>query len=163
MFRNQTCVVLWFVLEILFSEFFSACEIVSQFSLQIFLHYLRLLCASSNSFGLSSRHRLPETSAPDVRFFLLQPCPAWSQWSSWSLCSATCGGGIRSRRRICVDGGEDSAGCNGASEEEEFCGGEVRKCFHVLLLQFTNILFLFKYRVFQKSWAHFDNEYLGNW
>ena len=34
-------------------------------------------------------------------------CPAFSPWSSWSACSASCGGGARSRERHCQADGEE--------------------------------------------------------
>ena len=34
-------------------------------------------------------------------------CPAFSPWSPWSPCSASCGGGARSRERHCQADGEE--------------------------------------------------------
>ena len=60
-----------------------------------------------------------------------QKCPIdgnWGAWSSWSECSATCGGGIRTKTRECNDppsafNGDD---CQGLSIEESEC--KAQKC-----------------------------------
>lgn len=41
----------------------------------------------------------------------------WSKWSEWSECSKSCGDGLQSRRRICVDGNK----CTGKSREYRTC------------------------------------------
>ena len=48
------------------------------------------------------------------------PCPAWTPWTSWSECSATCGGGNRNRIRECRKG-RNYGECEGLGEEVEEC------------------------------------------
>jgi len=50
-----------------------------------------------------------------------QDCPIWSDWSTWSLCTNSCGGGITNRERECENGNVGSMGCTGASHEENTC------------------------------------------
>ncbi|XP_041120376.1 semaphorin-5B-like [Polyodon spathula] len=55
-----------------------------------------------------------------------QPCPvmgAWSCWSSWSQCSATCGGGHYQRTRTCTNPAPANEGdiCIGLHTEEALC------------------------------------------
>ncbi|XP_029304398.1 semaphorin-5B-like isoform X1 [Cottoperca gobio] len=55
-----------------------------------------------------------------------QPCPvsgAWSCWSSWSQCSASCGGGHYQRTRTCSNPPPASGGdiCIGLHTEEALC------------------------------------------
>uniref|UniRef100_A0A8C5CPH8 Thrombospondin 2a n=1 Tax=Gadus morhua TaxID=8049 RepID=A0A8C5CPH8_GADMO len=55
-----------------------------------------------------------------------QPCPidgGWGPWSPWATCSATCGGGIKSRTRVCNSphpqfGGR---GCVGEDTDSDIC------------------------------------------
>ena len=47
----------------------------------------------------------------------------WGNWLSWSTCSAACGGGTRSRSRLCnnpmpSNGGEP---CTGSSVQSQSC------------------------------------------
>lgn len=48
---------------------------------------------------------------------------SWSTWQSWSLCSTKCGGGTRSRRRVCDKPAPKNGGafCKGKSSDAESC------------------------------------------
>ncbi|XP_059412451.1 adhesion G protein-coupled receptor B2 isoform X7 [Carassius carassius] len=51
-------------------------------------------------------------------------CPVhglWEDWSSWSLCSVTCGRGTRTRSRICVLPQHGSKGCGGPEVQTKLC------------------------------------------
>ena len=54
-------------------------------------------------------------------------CPAWSAWSEWDSCSASCGGGVRGRARHCSQAGEEVCSCQcpeGPLEQFEQCNSE---------------------------------------
>jgi hemicentin len=54
-------------------------------------------------------------------------CPvdgAWLDWADWTACSVSCGGGARSRSRVCSRARHGGAPCQGPTEEEEACGAE---------------------------------------
>lgn len=46
----------------------------------------------------------------------------WSEWNHWTSCSATCGGGMQSRRRKCK--ATFVFLCDGISEEERQCAND---------------------------------------
>ena len=50
----------------------------------------------------------------------------WSDFGNWSVCSATCGGGIRQRRRTCTNPPPSNGGecCTGDNLEVELCNTE---------------------------------------
>ncbi|XP_069051483.1 adhesion G protein-coupled receptor B2 isoform X5 [Lepisosteus oculatus] len=51
-------------------------------------------------------------------------CPVhglWEEWSPWSLCSATCGRGLRTRSRICVAPQHGGKGCDGQDVQTKPC------------------------------------------
>uniref|UniRef100_A0A672KL19 Adhesion G protein-coupled receptor B2 n=1 Tax=Sinocyclocheilus grahami TaxID=75366 RepID=A0A672KL19_SINGR len=51
-------------------------------------------------------------------------CPVhglWEEWSSWSLCSVTCGRGTRTQSRICVLPQHGSKGCGGPEVQTKLC------------------------------------------
>ena len=53
------------------------------------------------------------------------PCPAWTEWTPWTGCSQTCGGGTRTKVRECAKG-RNYEDCVGDSEVTEDCNEE--KC-----------------------------------
>lgn len=62
-------------------------------------------------------------------FLTFQFCPTWSTWGNFTECSVTCGGGLRTHTRVCVNGEIGDFGCSGPSSEEEYCEGQV--CFEI--------------------------------
>ncbi|XP_056307202.1 SCO-spondin-like [Danio aesculapii] len=109
------------------------------------------VCSVSCGVGLQSRYRfcsdpepagagLPCTGARrDDRVCASTPCTrdgGWSDWSSWTDCSRSCGGGVKSRRRDCdrpirtADGDQ----CEGLDTEVTLCNTQhcpVSSCSHV--------------------------------
>ncbi|XP_056000364.1 semaphorin-5B-like [Ostrea edulis] len=58
-------------------------------------------------------------------FCLLNDCRVkgeWSDWTSWSACSVTCGTGYRQRIRFCSD---QETVCRGSNFEKVFCDAEL--------------------------------------
>lgn len=56
----------------------------------------------------------------------IECCPVngtWSDWSGWSLCPVTCGGGAQSRQRDCI-GSECGGHCEGMDSEIQTCNTE---------------------------------------
>ena len=53
-----------------------------------------------------------------------EDCPALSEWTEWTECSASCGGGARARARQCLLAGTEQqpSVCVGESRESEECG-----------------------------------------
>ena len=51
------------------------------------------------------------------------PCPQWTNWSDWSFCSTTCGGGNRQRARECAhpEFRNGRAVCDGPTTEDDTC------------------------------------------
>ncbi|XP_048584112.1 hemicentin-1 isoform X2 [Nematostella vectensis] len=47
-----------------------------------------------------------------------EPLGSWGEWTSWSACSVTCGGGQRFRTRVCQT---DGAQCQGKSLDVQVC------------------------------------------
>ncbi|XP_055948498.1 hemicentin-1-like isoform X2 [Argiope bruennichi] len=98
-------------------------------------------CSSSCNKGQKKRFRSCDNPAPagggrecsgpsqETEVCNAYLCPVdgkWSEWSSWTACSVTCGIGIRSRSRTCNNpdpfyGGKE---CPGDTEEFEECGDE---------------------------------------
>ena len=48
----------------------------------------------------------------------------WSNWMQWSKCTASCGKGTRSRKRICVGQTGHGRPCVGSATNNEFCSLE---------------------------------------
>ncbi|XP_023687830.1 adhesion G protein-coupled receptor B2 isoform X4 [Paramormyrops kingsleyae] len=45
----------------------------------------------------------------------------WEEWSPWSLCSATCGRGSRTRTRSCVAPQQGGKACDGSDHQSKLC------------------------------------------
>lgn len=43
--------------------------------------------------------------------YVILEAPHWSHWANWTLCSKSCGGGQRSRERVCVGGNRGDGSC----------------------------------------------------
>lgn len=62
----------------------------------------------------------------DNMMSIVQSCPAWREWTLWGVCSEACGGGLQTRRRMCVGGVYGQVGCDlGSTSEERFCNSQV--------------------------------------
>ncbi|BFZ08650.1 hypothetical protein BsWGS_11689 [Bradybaena similaris] len=97
-------------------------------------------CSSSCGPGISKRTRrcdspLPQfggKNCPGSELFTkkceVTKCPvdgAWSLWGTWSLCTATCGKGLRERTRACDSPRPQFGGseCEGSAIQQEECYG----------------------------------------
>ena len=50
---------------------------------------------------------------------------AWTAWNAWSACSQTCGQGVRTRDRSCVDTtGHVTLGCAGQNINTQACNDQ---------------------------------------
>lgn len=73
-------------------------------------------------FGLSNRSHF---SAKEKGCMLIQRnIETWGLWQPWSQCSATCGDGVRERRRLCLTSFPSRPGCPGMSWEASLCSLE---------------------------------------
>jgi len=50
-------------------------------------------------------------------------------WSEFSECDVTCGGGVRTRTRSCMNGRVGQAGCTDATTDTLVCNVQVEKKF----------------------------------
>jgi len=72
----------------------------------------------------------------------LQPClpvaGGFSNWSPWSECSVTCGGGTQQRNRLCTNPrpGNNGTKCKGPAHETRTCASEMcptpGDCFYIV-------------------------------
>ena len=48
---------------------------------------------------------------------------SWAAWEAWSVCSVSCGGGVRRRHRSCHDPLPTHGGryCPGSDTQEDYC------------------------------------------
>ncbi|XP_039859994.1 LOW QUALITY PROTEIN: SCO-spondin-like, partial [Simochromis diagramma] len=95
-------------------------------------------CSVSCGAGLQSRYRFCSSPRPsgsglpctgphhEDQVCIIAPCDrdgGWGQWSHWTECTKSCGGGVRSRRRNC-----DSPSPEGEGNYCEGLGSKVTSC-----------------------------------
>ncbi|XP_060581715.1 fibropellin-1-like isoform X1 [Ruditapes philippinarum] len=94
-------------------------------------------CSVTCDMGLQRRTRTCSNPPPslagnhcfgvNIESQLCMPAPCanggWGDWTSWSACSVTCGGGIRSQTRSCSNPPPSSYGqyCRGSNDKVESC------------------------------------------
>ena len=91
------------------------------------------LCESFDGRVLSNQ--FCEGSSVHTTSCLLSKCPQWSTWYPWSICTATCGDGSKTRRRVCLNSSDDHT-CEGSKNETVECN--VKSCKGGSKLQTTN-------------------------
>ncbi|XP_005387687.1 PREDICTED: thrombospondin type-1 domain-containing protein 1 [Chinchilla lanigera] len=73
------------------------------------------------NFGISRSH----FSAKEKECMLIQRnIETWGPWQPWGPCSATCGDGVRERRRACLTSFPSRPGCPGTTLETSLCSLE---------------------------------------
>ncbi|XP_061290402.1 thrombospondin type-1 domain-containing protein 1 [Bos javanicus] len=73
-------------------------------------------------FGVSSQSQF---SAKEKECMLIRrSIETWGLWQPWSQCSASCGDGVRERRRVCLTSSPSRPGCPGMSSETSPCSLE---------------------------------------
>ncbi|XP_066942937.1 hemicentin-1-like isoform X1 [Macrobrachium rosenbergii] len=99
-------------------------------------------CSTTCQQGLRQRTRLCDSPTPAAGGAYCQgddlevtPCSNapclldgnWGSWESWSVCSASCGGGVRRRQRQCDDPPPSNGGrfCPGSDTLEDYCNLEM--------------------------------------
>ena len=91
-------------------------------------------CSTTCGEGVKTRTRTCEHSPAKCRRFQLkdtekcfnsQPCGYWANWQGWGKCTVTCGLGVKSRIRKCVDGTSGQGGCQGSYEDITPCNTQV--------------------------------------
>ncbi|XP_060593873.1 thrombospondin-1-like [Ruditapes philippinarum] len=94
-------------------------------------------CSVTCGMGLQRRTRTCSNPPPilagnhcfgdrsETQLCMPSPCAngGWSDWTSWSSCSATCGGGIRTQTRSCSNPSPSPYGqsCVGSNDRVESC------------------------------------------
>ena len=84
-----------------------------------FGHILTLFQKKSNSVKLVVNiliRQYPISTLSMLLFIYAENQSKWSEWELWTTCSASCGPGARSRRRLC-----SGQNCEGDSQEIQDC------------------------------------------
>ncbi|TRY56837.1 hypothetical protein DNTS_004106, partial [Danionella cerebrum] len=94
-------------------------------------HTHNLLCFQKHVPHLQPQHMNKTYDSSEVREDLQQQqdevAQWWGEWSSWSTCSRTCGGGVRSQERHCLQQrlmstqNINSSFCTGPSKQYQLC------------------------------------------
>lgn len=92
------------------------------------------ICSVSCGEGSQSRSRTCQYGTEGMTGCIGEPtqtrqcfeneCPYWGDWQEWSICSSTCGGGSRTKRRMCYRGTAGEEGCLGSSIDTDDCNSK---------------------------------------
>ncbi|XP_028856869.1 ADAMTS-like protein 2 isoform X2 [Denticeps clupeoides] len=85
-------------------------------------HWLLFLWMCHSSSGVSFKDSREDSSVPQPD----EVAQWWGEWSSWTTCSRTCGGGVRSQERHCLQQRRTTTQvstslCSGSSKQYQLC------------------------------------------
>ena len=94
-----------------------SCSESSNFFLYFILFYFILLPFIDFDIGFDTLIAVGASSdAPTTSLK-----PTWGEWSNWTECSRTCGGGRQSRVRECLSNGRTTLNCTGSRVDVQAC------------------------------------------
>jgi len=65
-----------------------------------------------------------QCSCDIASFIFVENCPVWGEWSAWTSCNVTCGGGMQTASRSCANGNAGQAGCEGGAYKYRDCANQ---------------------------------------
>ena len=88
-------------------------------------------------------------------FFRFEVAGFYSEWSDWSRCNLTCGGGSQGRSRDCTEPLYGGEACQGPPEEIQDCNthecpGQFHNSFNNLILEYRALFYYERLKLFHK-------------